>query len=120
VLTAYVGALLGVGQAAEAQRQVTLFLEGQPDNLTAQNLLGEVLVFRKDYAAAADAFRTAIALEKRAAIPYRNLGLALRAVGDEQQAQSVFRQGLRAVAGDPRSEAVLQPYLSPGQHEVIR
>jgi len=118
VLTAYVSALLADAQPAEAQRQTTLFLATQPDNQTAQNLLGEVLVFRKDYAAAADAFRRAIALDKRSAVPYRNLGLTLRALGDEPKAQSIFQQGLKAVAGDPRSEAMLQPYLSSGQRDV--
>jgi len=112
VLTAYVSALLGVGQSEEAQRQTTLFLDVHPDNQTAQNLIGEVLVFRKNYTAAADAFSKAIILDKRSAVPYRNLGLTLRALGDEQKAQSVFQQGIKAVAGDPRSEAILQPYLS--------
>jgi tetratricopeptide (TPR) repeat protein len=119
VLMAYEGALLEDGQPVEAQRQTSLFLAVQPDNQTAQNLLGEVLVFRKDYAAAADAFSKAITLDKRSAVPYRNLGLALRALGDEQKAQSVFQQGLKAVAGDQRSEAMLQSYLSSGQREMV-
>jgi tetratricopeptide (TPR) repeat protein len=115
VLTAYVGALLAAGEPVEAQKRAVMFLDVRPDNLTAQNLLGEVLVFREDYVAAADAFRKAIALDARAAIPYRNLGQVLIAVGKEQEAQEVFRQGLKAVQGDVRSEAMLQSFLSSAQ-----
>ena len=112
VLTALVGALLELARPQEAEQRVRAFLERQPKNPTACNLLGEVLLYRKDPAAAAAAFRKAIALAPRLAVPYRNLGLALRAQGLEAQARKVFRQGLEAVRGDEAAEAMLRPWVA--------
>ena len=59
---------------------------------------------RGDYAAAADAFRRAVAADPRDARSYQNLGATLYLLGDERGAREAFEHALEA---DPRNFQVV-------------
>ena len=107
--------MIEADQSSEAVSRTGEFLEENPYSQDAQKLLGEILMFREENEKAISAFRKAIGLNRQSPVPYRNLGLALRAVGDESGAQQVFRRGISEVVGDEYSRSLLRSYLLPGE-----
>jgi len=90
-------------RAGRAQAAEPYFLEAlrlEPRNPDALNLLGMLAFDRMHYDTALDYFRAALRGDDRIANFHLNLGRALQALGDDDEAETAFR---RAVALEPES-----------------
>jgi len=92
-LGAYVSVALAMNKPELAEAKLTSILKRQADNLIAQNLLGEVLLKRKQYSAAASAFEKVIEIDKTWWLAYRNLAVAQINLQQPQKALETYRQG---------------------------
>jgi len=92
-LGAYVSVALAMKKPELAENKLTSILKQQADNLIAQNLLGEVLLKRDQYSAAANAFEKAIIIDKTWWLAYRNLAVAQLNLQQSQKALETYRQG---------------------------
>lgn len=90
--------LHGEGRQAEAERLYKDIINTHPTNADAWHLLGVVAYQRRDFAAAVERIRTAIAISDTNAAFHSNLGLALHAAGRLAEALTSYR---RAVALQP-------------------
>lgn len=97
-------ALSGAGAAREAHRRATEVVEAQGIDFRATLLrdMGRILEREGDYAAAAESYREAMAVD-----PGRNhhldAGRALRRAGRLGEAEAELREALRRVPGGPRT-----------------
>jgi Tfp pilus assembly protein PilF len=86
----YANALLEVGRVAEAEQRLTAVVHAgtTPAQIPAQayNSLGIARYIRRDFKAACDAFRAAIAAESSFAEAHENLAQCLLHLGDYEQA----------------------------------
>lgn len=100
-LAALARSKLAAGKAAEAEARVLKVADAMPDNSSARNLYGELLLARKDFAGATRAFETAIAAQPEWWLPYRNLALAQLGVNDSNAATQTLQRGLKASGNEP-------------------
>jgi serine/threonine-protein kinase len=82
-------------QPDEALRFMTVAVALRPESAGAHLGLGAILCDKKrDYDGAIECFRTAIALDQKSAMAYRNLGTALQGKGNLDGAISSFRKAI--------------------------
>lgn len=91
---------LAAGKAAEAEARVLQVADASPNNSTARNLYGELLLARKSYDGAVRAFQAAIQATPQWWLPYRNLALAHLGASDTAGAEKALEQGIKATGGD--------------------
>lgn len=87
-----------LGQMENAEKHYKLGREIAPKNVKLHNNFGVLMIKKRDYNKAVDAFEQAIAVDSDYATPYKYLGLSLQNLGKVDQAQQNFAQ---AVAKDP-------------------
>lgn len=90
--------LHGAGRHAEAERLYKEIIDAHPANADAWHLLGVVAYQRRDFAAAVERIRTALAISDANPAFHSNLGLALHAGG---QLAEAIRSYQRAVELQP-------------------
>ena len=83
------------GRLHEAEKIYRQVLEHEPHQPDALHLLGLIALQVRQYPAAADCIRRAIAAAPQAAHFHNSLGLALRGAGDSERAGGAFRQALQ-------------------------
>lgn len=98
-LTQAIRSHLALGKRAQAEKRLSEALEQNPENFVALNLLGELKLADKQYAAAASTFTKAIALKPDLDIFYRNLAAAELALKKEGAALATLRRGIDATGG---------------------
>ncbi len=89
------------GQSARALTRVNATIAAHPDNAIVRNLLGELQLAQKNFAAARETLGTALKLAPKWSVPYRNLALAHVGTGDMDGAVAVYEAGLKATDLDP-------------------
>ena len=80
------------GRMDEAARQGQVLAEAYPHSHGVHNLLGAALLALGDDAAAAEAFRRAIAADPGHPASYNNLAIALRKLGRIDEAEATYRE----------------------------
>ena len=93
-LAAYAQLQIRRGKPDDALARVRVALEHDPRDARARNLLGEVLVVRKSYAEAIDAFSAATRDAPGWAVPYRNIAQAKFAQRDPAGATVAYERAL--------------------------
>lgn len=86
--------LHGAGRNAEAERLYNEIVGAHPVNADAWHLLGVVAYQRRDFAAAVERIRTAIAISDQDPAYHSNLGLALHAAGSLAEAIQSYRRAV--------------------------
>jgi tetratricopeptide (TPR) repeat protein len=92
---------MSANRQAVAMSRVVSLVEQQPKNAAAQNLLGELQLAAKDYAAARQSFSAALTNGPRWWVPYRNLALAELAERRTDEAIAAYRKGIDATSQEP-------------------
>jgi predicted Zn-dependent protease len=103
--------LLGLGRLDDAKAALTSALALEPDHIDALHTLAGLLHRLQDFAGAADAWRTYLALRPADGAAKLALGAALFAAGQAEDAEAELEAGLRA-ASDPRLGADLHQALA--------
>ncbi len=100
-------ALLGEGRWPEALTEAQAIVLGNPEFADAVNLLGNAHFAGRQYPAALDAFRRALALKPDDAGTRQDLLKTLLALGKTAEAATAAEGFLRVAPGDPVLEAAL-------------
>ncbi|MSQ69569.1 MAG: tetratricopeptide repeat protein [Gammaproteobacteria bacterium] len=101
---------LALGKPTIAEKRLREALEQNPKNFAAANLAGELALSTKRYAEAQQYFETAIKLNEKWAVPYRNLAVAQRAQDQDAAAVATLEQGLEKNQGSPLLVTALAGY----------
>jgi tetratricopeptide (TPR) repeat protein len=88
------------GQTPAAIARVQSLVSADANNSLARNMLGELQLSVRNYAAAAEQFEDALRIAPRWSIPYRNLGLVALAQKDVPRAIAVYQKGVAATNQD--------------------
>ncbi|MDX1519438.1 MAG: tetratricopeptide repeat protein, partial [Gammaproteobacteria bacterium] len=76
-------------------------LADNADNVFAQNLKGEMYLFKEDYDMAVDAFETAISMQPQWQLPYRNLANTYLLMKENEKAIGAYERGIDATGFSP-------------------
>jgi len=100
VIRFYRALRLGEGRAAS-------LLQARPNPIRMERAAGLEAMHRKEYRLAINHYRTASQLEPGNGLNYRNLGLALRSLGKDDQAMAMYRKAID-----------LDPELAPAYNDL--
>lgn len=118
VLAALTRLDVGRGQMARALERLSGAAAANPDNAVVRNLLGEMQLGAKNFAAAKEPLSEAMKLAPKWWLPYRNLALAHAASGDLSGAAAVYEAGVKATDQQPTLVAELAAlYEKQGRYE---
>ena len=92
--------LLASGKNQQALERVTAEAARNPKNAAVQNLLGELLLSRKDWSGAQRALQAAIANAPAWWLPYRNLAMGQVMSGHTDDAKRTYQTGIDATKGE--------------------
>ena len=95
-LAGYARLQAGRGKVDDAIARVRAAAELDSRNAIARNLLGELLLMKKAYAAAGEQFNVAIAVSPQWPVPYRNAALTRIAAGDLAGGTAAYQAGIKA------------------------
>jgi tetratricopeptide (TPR) repeat protein len=89
------------GQSARALTRLSSAVAANPDNAVVRNLLGEMQLSAKNFAAAKEPLSAATKLAPKWWLPYRNLAMAHAASGDLTGAAAIYEAGIKATDLQP-------------------
>ncbi|HSO24772.1 MAG TPA: tetratricopeptide repeat protein, partial [Chondromyces sp.] len=89
------------GEPAVQRAELEKLVAAYPDDERAHNALANFLLGQQRYGEAAEAYRTAIALDPGYPTPYNQLGYALRFLGDSAGAEEAFKSYIELVPDQP-------------------
>jgi cellulose synthase operon protein C len=95
-----VGLLVSQKKYELALARVEAGLKAEPKNILHHQLKGDIAMAKQDFAAAEQAYRSAIAAQPMAAVGYLNTAKAAAARGDVQAATTVLEEGEKAAPND--------------------
>ncbi|MEE4161656.1 MAG: tetratricopeptide repeat protein [Woeseiaceae bacterium] len=99
-------AYLQAGNAGEAERAIDAAIELRPTMPQAWKYRGQLLMNKGQTASAVEAFRESLRLEPRDADAYRQLVIALRKAGRDEEARRYLEHGLTVASSPARLETL--------------
>jgi tetratricopeptide (TPR) repeat protein len=98
------------GQSAKAVARLQEILKRNPKDELALEILGELYVSTRAFPQAISTFTSAIAVNPKRWVPYRNLAVARAAGGDTAGAVAAYKAGIEAAPTEPQLVVELATY----------
>ncbi len=95
-----------MGRSEEALSDLQRANELDPVRASTHNTMGDIYLDKKEYARAAEEFKTSIKINPSDYVPYNNMAYIMKMLGKEKESQSWYKksQEIKAVSGKTRHQ----------------